>query len=89
MYLSKRHLAKREGIDREHANFIWRKYYFIAWGSPATIILLVVFFLAVLLLEFPYWLIASGVLLIHIFLAIPIASKKMKKSIDDTARNNE
>ncbi|MCF2950367.1 hypothetical protein L0668_19820 [Paraglaciecola aquimarina] len=87
MYLSKKDLAQKENLSQSEADVIWRKYYFcgwnhiLTWGAFFTIIAVVFIF------AFPSWLVPSAVIFSHAFVAIPIASKVMRKSVQ-TMKNN-
>jgi hypothetical protein len=85
IYLSKRHLSQKEGIDQKQADEIWHKYYFFGWNSPLTIVTLLVLIALVFLLSLPFWLVPTVVLFVHAFIAIPLSSKHMKGGVSEVS----
>jgi hypothetical protein len=83
IYLSKKHLSQKEGIDQKQADEIWHKYYFFGWNSPLSIVTLLVLIALVFFLKLPLWLVPTVVLFVHAFIAIPLASKHMKVGVSE------
>ena len=81
MYLSKRDLIRKEGINPAEANQIWSSFYFSGWNNFLPIGVLISIVLVVFFFNLQAWLVFVGILLIHSFIALPIASKNIQKHL--------
>jgi hypothetical protein len=87
VYLSKKDLAKKENLSQRDADAIWRKYYLYGWNHILTWGVFFAIIAVVFVFALPSWLVFSAVIFSHAFVAIPIASKVMRKSVQ-TIKNN-
>jgi len=82
VYLSKSHLQKSESLTVDHASKIWRSNYLSGWGKLLTWAVLSIFIAVVYLSNLPSWSVFISLLFVHTFIAIPLASKEMYKSVE-------
>lgn len=81
MYLSRTDLQIKEGLSTKEAAEIWSDHYFSGWNSSITLILFALFLFAIYFFSLPSWTVIISILLIHLIVAMPLATKKMHKHI--------
>lgn len=82
MYLSRSHLQKSESLTVDDASKIWRSNYLSGWGKLLTWAVLSILVTVVYLSNLPNWSVFISLLFVHTFVAIPLASKEMYKSVE-------
>ena len=81
MYLSKQHLCKKENINLVLAEHVWRTHYFLGWGYKITWFTCLLAIALILFTRLDNWLAPIAIIIVHLTIAQPLASKRMKKTL--------